>query len=120
MPSTADNNSFEQWLAEGGEDADTRATATARRMLGGPAAGLAPRLGKIVLASAACGGVAFGLAGVLPGGAGVAERLLRGLVPVAAGAAAYFLAGRLLRSTEILALSRIGRRVSFDEGAGRS
>ncbi len=92
----------------------------ARRMLGGPAAGLAPRLGKIVLASGVCGGVAFGLAGVLPGGAGVAERLLRGLVPVAAGAAAYFLAGRLLRSTEILALSRIGRRAPFDEGAGRS
>ena len=32
-PFTADNNSFEQWLAEGGRDAATRAHATARSML---------------------------------------------------------------------------------------
>ena len=32
-PFTADNNSFEQWLAEGSRDADTRARETARNML---------------------------------------------------------------------------------------
>ena len=32
-PFTADNNSFEQWLEEGGKDADTRARKTARNML---------------------------------------------------------------------------------------
>jgi trimethylamine--corrinoid protein Co-methyltransferase len=33
LPSTADNNSFEQWLAEGAQDANARASATARKML---------------------------------------------------------------------------------------
>lgn len=34
LPSTCDNNSFEQWLAEGAQDANTRAMATAQKMLG--------------------------------------------------------------------------------------
>ncbi|MGH6720138.1 MAG: trimethylamine methyltransferase family protein [Alphaproteobacteria bacterium] len=33
LPATCDNNSFEQWLAEGEQDANTRAVATAARML---------------------------------------------------------------------------------------
>ncbi|MSP83179.1 MAG: trimethylamine methyltransferase [Alphaproteobacteria bacterium] len=33
LPATADNNSFEQWLAEGEKDANTRAMATAKKML---------------------------------------------------------------------------------------
>jgi len=82
---------------------------------GGPAAGTAPRLAKIAVASAACGTAAWLTARLLPSGGEASVRLVRGLVPVLAGAAAYGAAGLALRSSEILGLPRLGRRTPGED-----
>jgi putative peptidoglycan lipid II flippase len=80
----------------------------ARRAFGpAPAAGVAVL--RILGATAASAAASAVVLAVLPGGGGGALRLARGLVPVAAGMAAYAAAGRLLRSHEILVLLRAGR-----------
>jgi len=77
-------------------------TGTGRRLLGH---GL--RLG---LAAAVCGGVAWGTASLLPGSDDLGSRLLRGLLPVVAGAVAYVGAAWLLGAREVLALLDSARK----------
>jgi putative peptidoglycan lipid II flippase len=83
---------------------------------GWPRAALLWRIGQIALASAACGGMAAFVVGRLPPESG---RLLRGLLPVAAGGIAYFAAGAALRCPEITSLLRAARRLArLDKGRG--
>jgi len=84
---------------------------------GWPGVGILGRLGKIVFASAACGAAAAATLPLMPDLDGAASRILRGLVPVAAGAVAYLALGRLLHCPEIEALLRAAKRaVRLDKG----
>lgn len=73
---------------------------------GPPEAALLGRAGRLVVAAAACGAVAAALAAVLPEGGEVVARLVRALVPVAAGALAYFGVLVLLGAPEVALLRR--------------
>jgi putative peptidoglycan lipid II flippase len=79
--------------------------------LGG--AGVLPQLGRVLLASAVLATVAWGtaaaLAAALPGG-GLGRQAVVGLVPVVAGAAAYFGMARLLGIAELGELGAALRR----------
>ncbi len=77
---------------------------------GWPRRALLGRLLRIALASGACAAAAAATLGLLPAGAGAGTRLLKGLLPVAAGAAAYFAAGAALRCPEIASLLRFVAR----------
>jgi len=66
---------------------------------------LRPLAGDLVrraVAAGACGLAAWGAAQALPAGAAAGARLLRGLLPVGAGAAAYFGTAALLRARPLL------------------
>lgn len=78
--------------------------AAAGALHGWPCPALLLRLFKIALASGACAAGAAATLGFLPMGEGAGTRFLRGLGPVAAGGAAYFAAGVLLRCPEITSL----------------
>jgi putative peptidoglycan lipid II flippase len=85
-----------------------------RRTYGGlGGAGVLPQLGRVVLASAVLAAVAWGtaaaLAAALPG-AGLGRQAVVGLVPVAAGAVAYFGMARLLGIAELGELTAALRR----------
>jgi len=69
---------------------------------------LLPGLLRRAVAAALCGGAAAWLAARLPADPGASARLVRGLAPVAAGAAVYFAAARLL-----------GARALLDTSSGR-
>ncbi len=86
--------------------------ALLKRRDGGGGPGLTLRIAKVAAAAAACGAVAWAATHVLPGGSGAVSRIARGLLSVLAGAAAYIAAGWLLRSSDIAALRRLGRRTS--------
>jgi putative peptidoglycan lipid II flippase len=73
----------------------------ARGEYGGPAAGWAGRLFKILLAALACGAVARVVWGFMPTGTGFGARLVAAGVPIVAGAAAYYVAGISVRSPDI-------------------
>ncbi|MFQ5844979.1 MAG: hypothetical protein ACE5JG_08325, partial [Planctomycetota bacterium] len=64
---------------------------------------------RIAAATAVCAAAAAGASLLLPVGPGLGSRLAAALVPVAAGAAAYLLAGRALGCPEILAAGRLLR-----------
>ncbi len=85
--------------------------------LGG--AGVVPQLGRVLLASAVLAAVAWGtaagLAAALPGG-GLSRQAVVGLVPVAAGATAYFAAARALGIAELGELLSVLRRRRAQEG----
>lgn len=75
------------------------------RQYGRPLPGALGELGKILLASALCGGVAALAARAFPADdPGLAPRLGRALAPVAAGAVMYFAAGAFLRSDAIVSV----------------
>jgi putative peptidoglycan lipid II flippase len=82
-----------------------------RRQYGRPPAGVLREIGKILLASALCGLAAAGVAHGFEDDPALLTRLGRALVPVAAGALAYFAAGRLLRCDAILSVLRGLRRL---------
>ena len=88
----------------------------ARRRYGGPPRGSGIALGKIILASAACGAVSLATLSLLPAGNAAWERALAGIVPVLGGAGAYFLAGKLLKSAEI---ASVGPRAWLDRAKNR-
>lgn len=79
--------------------------------LGG--AGVVPQLARVLAASAVLAAVAWassrGLAAVMPGG-GVRRQVVVGLLPVAAGALAYFAAARALGIAELAELGAALRR----------
>jgi putative peptidoglycan lipid II flippase len=83
--------------------------AVAGAVHGWPRAGAVSRLLRIALASGISAAAAAGILRLLPEAPGAASRILRGLAPVAAGAAAYLAAGRALRCPEILSLLRAAR-----------
>lgn len=88
---------------------------------GWPRPAVLGRLGKIALASAICAAAAAATVRLFPAGDGAVPRLLRGLVPVAAGGIAYLGAGRLLRCPEIESLLRAaGRAARLDKGRKRA
>jgi putative peptidoglycan lipid II flippase len=64
------------------------------------------RILRIALASVVCGLVAWAVAGRMPADRAAGARLARGLVPVLAGGLAYFGAGWILRSRDILSVFR--------------
>jgi len=80
-------------------------------LYGWPRLTVLPRLGKIVLASVASAGAALLVLSLLPVGTGAGVRIVRGLVPVAGGLVAYFVAGALLRCSEILSILSSLRRL---------
>jgi putative peptidoglycan lipid II flippase len=73
----------------------------------------------VAAATTVCAGAAWGGSLLLPIGDSFPSRLAGALVPVGLGAAAYFLAGRLLRSPEILAVGRLLRPGRFDASEKR-
>jgi putative peptidoglycan lipid II flippase len=79
-------------------------------LYGWPRRGLLGRLGRIALATGASGAAAAAALACLPTALGAPTRLLRGLLPVAAGMLAYFAAGALLRCPEILSVVRFTAR----------
>jgi putative peptidoglycan lipid II flippase len=81
----------------------------ARGTFGGLSPGWSRPLFKILLAAALCGAAAWLAAYLLPEGQGAALRLMGALVPVAAGGAVYFAAGRLLGCREIVLVLRAAR-----------
>ena len=64
---------------------------------------------KLNVAAVACGAAAWIASGWFPGGEGFGSRLTGVFLPTLSGVAAYFLAGRLLGSREILAVLRLDR-----------
>ena len=73
----------------------------ARRLYGPPAASHLASILKIALSALICALVARGVLGMLPRGDSLPDRLAAALVPVLAGALAYFAAGKVLRCREM-------------------
>jgi len=79
-----------------------------RHFLPGPT-GFLSAVAKMAGAACACGGAAWAMSRLFPGGEGFLARVGAVLIPTLGGVAAYFAAGRLLRSKEILAVVRLDR-----------